>query len=330
MALLRVRHCTRREELEAEERRWTALWARVPNATPFQHPAWLLPWMRVLGPERLHGFVASRGEELAALLPLFPWVDAGRPRLSLLGAGISDYLDPLVEGDVREIWPALSGALSAADLQLEHCELTDLSARCALVGVAEVGAEVDQVGVCPALDLPESYSEYSNALPGWLRRNVKQGLSRAQRHGVITFRRATPEDVGERLEALIRLHALEWGARGQSGVLADERVASFHRQAAPGLVRAGLLRLEVMELEGEPIAALYGLVGQRRAYQYIGGYHPEYSRWNLGSVMIARAIEEAIDRGLCQYDFLRGAEPYKYAWGARDVPLQRLSWTSRR
>lgn len=328
MAVSHVVHCTRLAELEAEEERWAALWSRVPEATPFQHPAWLLPWTRVFAPERLHVFFASAGDELSAVLPLFPWIDAGRPRLSLLGAGISDYLDPLLEGDVRQLWPLLQHALGAADLQLERCELTDLSPRCALLGLGELAPQLDQVGVCPTLRLPKEHAEYLSCLPTWLRRNVKQGLSRATRQGTVRFRRATPEDVTELVEVLIQLHTLEWQARGQSGVLADARVCGFHRQAAPPLLRADLVRLEVMELDGRAIAALYGLQGHGRAYQYIGGFHPEYSRWNLGSVMIARAIEDAMGRGYVEYDFLRGAEPYKYAWGARDAPLQRLSWMS--
>jgi CelD/BcsL family acetyltransferase involved in cellulose biosynthesis len=34
------------EDLRAE---WEALWASIPDATPFQHPAWLLPWWRHIG-----------------------------------------------------------------------------------------------------------------------------------------------------------------------------------------------------------------------------------------------------------------------------------------
>jgi CelD/BcsL family acetyltransferase involved in cellulose biosynthesis len=33
--------------LEALRADWVDLWRRVPTATPFQSPAWLVPWWRV-------------------------------------------------------------------------------------------------------------------------------------------------------------------------------------------------------------------------------------------------------------------------------------------
>ena len=58
-----------------------------------------------------------------------------------------------------------------------------------------------------------------------------------------------------------------------------------------------------------------------RAYYYIGGFDPSRARLSPGTIMIGHAIEEAIGAGARTFDFLRGREAYKYAWGAVDLPL---------
>jgi CelD/BcsL family acetyltransferase involved in cellulose biosynthesis len=43
-----------------------------------------------------------------------------------------------------------------------------------------------------------------------------------------------------------------------------------------------------------------------------------------GMILHAYSIRHAIKQGFIEYDFLRGNEPYKYAWGAVDEPVHRL------
>ena len=40
--------------------------------------------------------------------------------------------------------------------------------------------------------------------------------------------------------------------------------------------------------------------------------------YSPGTLLIAYALEDAVSRGDSEFDFLRGNEPYKYRWGARD------------
>jgi CelD/BcsL family acetyltransferase involved in cellulose biosynthesis len=39
----------------------------------------------------------------------------------------------------------------------------------------------------------------------------------------------------------------------------------------------------------------------------------------LGALAIGAVIEAGLARGARDFDFLRGAEPYKYEWGAADT-----------
>jgi len=50
---------------------------------------------------------------------------------------------------------------------------------------------------------------------------------------------------------------------------------------------------------------------------------------SVGSVLVAHAIEQAVRGGAKTFDFLRGAEDYKYAWGAQDRMNKRRRLTRR-
>jgi CelD/BcsL family acetyltransferase involved in cellulose biosynthesis len=119
------------------------------------------------------------------------------------------------------------------------------------------------------------------------------------------------------------LHAARWRQAGQDGVLRDPAVERFHRLSAPGLLRAKLLKLFVLRIEGEAVAALYGFLHRRRFYYYLGGYDPRFSLLSPGTLLIGHALEQAIAEGAQEFDFLRGQEAYKYLWGARNRAVYR-------
>src|SRR5262249_25928149 len=141
------------------------------------------------------------------------------------------------------------------------------------------------------------------------------------------WRIADRESAPELMRALIALHGAEWHARGQAGMLAHPAVQRFHLEVAPDLASRGLLRLHALEHEGRPIAVLYGVVDRDRFYSYLHGFDPEFARFSPGAVIVHRAIEQATHEGASEFDFLRGREAYKYAWGAVDRPaFKRCIW----
>src|SRR5919202_546321 len=135
---------------------------------------------------------------------------------------------------------------------------------------------------------------------------------------------------GEAGSAILARLAAE-GARWEScgvpgGVLRDPRVERFQRDAAPELLRAGMLRLYALRIDGHIVGAYYGLAHGARAYAYLGGFDPDYAFESPGTILIGHAIEEAVREGAREFHFLRGPESYKYEWGAVDRWNRRRSF----
>jgi CelD/BcsL family acetyltransferase involved in cellulose biosynthesis len=299
--------------LKGLEPEWWDLWSACPAATPFQSPAWLLPWRRQFRDGELVTGTLRRCGRLVGLLPLFHLAEPPEPRLLPLGAGNTDYLGGLFLPDVSQ---GEIDAVLRAVTPWKALDLPQLPPDSPLLrGPAPTGWQDRSFPEepCPILPLPAN-------LPARMTQNLRYYRRRAEQAGTVRFETATPDRVVPLLDVLFRLHAARWAERGEAGVLADPRVERFHREAAPALARAGLLRLYALHLDDRPIAVLYGLAAKGRAYYYLSGFDPACAALGPGTLIVGHAIETAQREGAREFDFLRGSEAYKYRWGARDRP----------
>ena len=298
---------------------WWDLWRRDPRATPFQSPAWIEAWWAQLGGgERIDVEMRGADGRLFAALPLTVWHDGGVRRLVPVAAGTSDYSDALVDpaagpGAVAGLWDA--GLATAG--RWDELLLPDLRADSALLGAVPDGwRAVDEPGeICPVMMLP-AVPPLLAGLSKSRRRKVVHDRHRAAALGEVREEIVGAEGIDQALDALFALHAARWAAAGEPGVLADPRVQAFHRAAAPALAEAGLLRLSVVRLDGRIVAVLLGFADARSGYSYINGVDQSIPGQSFGTLAFACAIEDAVAGGAGEFHFLRGEEPYKYAWGA--------------
>lgn len=321
MGGLDIEEITSPAGLDALRPAWLDLWERAPDATPFQSPAWLLPWWRHFGQGELLTLAVRRGgDELVGLAPLYVYPEPSGRKLLPLGVGISDYLDPLLApGHEAEAAAAVLDHLGRRADRFDRCDLECLRPGSPLLDAALPPgwtASVHAAEPCPVLALPDDPADLDHAVP----RLAKHAyyLRRSERLGATRLEAATRDTVGPLLDALFALHAARWTGRGEPGVLADATVRAFHCEAAPALLDLGLLRLYGLGIDGRTVAVFYGLADRTRAHAYIGGFDPDVAHPGLGALMIGHAVPEAAREGKREFHFLRGREPYKYAWGAVD------------
>jgi CelD/BcsL family acetyltransferase involved in cellulose biosynthesis len=324
MSGLRIDELTTTEELEALEPAWADLWSRAPAATPFQAPAWLIPWWRHIGGGRLRVLAARAGGRLVGLLPMFLQQAPEGEKLLPLGIAISDYLDALYEdGHGPEVAAAMLWHLAERHRDWHVCELHPLPAGSPLLeapGTPEYASEALPFEPCLVVEIPPEAASLRHVLPKRMRKNLRYFGARAARLGRISFETATVASVPEMLDALFELHATRWAREGRPGVLAGPAIRAFHDAAAPALLSAGLLRLYALRLDGRIIAVLHAMHANRRAYCYMSGFDPDLAEISPGTLILAHAVEQAIGERAFEVDFLRGREPYKYFWGVRERP----------
>jgi CelD/BcsL family acetyltransferase involved in cellulose biosynthesis len=324
---LEIVEVQRLDDLRALEREWAGLFAEARGVTPFLHPAWLLAWCEAFGVERVCAAVVRHGStgRLLAVLPSCETGDA-RATLALLGGDVSDHRGPVIRAGVEiEAGHAL---FTWAESRHSRAVFDDLPGSHPWASAAVPhGWRRAPACVCPTAPLPGSVEQWRAGLGHGLRRNLRRYTARIEHLGRVDRLVADERNVSEIIEAFIRLHGARWLARGQAGVLDAAAAQRFHRTSAPRLQRAGLLRLHAWKLDGQVVAVQHVLVHERRAYGYLAGYDPALSSLSIGTVLVAAACEHAIAEGRREFDFLRGVEPYKYAWGAINQNTWRLRWS---
>jgi CelD/BcsL family acetyltransferase involved in cellulose biosynthesis len=183
---------------------------------------------------------------------------------------------------------------------------------------------IDAGETCPALTLRGE--DGMDRLPKRHRAGWRYALRRLERDGG-SAELVADEGLADAGAELAVLHARRWAGRGQPGVLSDPLLAGFIGDALPALAGAGLLRLHRLRKGGATVALLLAVRGHRRTCYYLSGFDPAHSAASPGTILVGLAIRHAAREGDEIFDFLRGREPYKYGWGAEDVPTARRVMT---
>lgn len=183
----------------------------------------------------------------------------------------------------------------------------------------------EQEDVCPVVTLApgRDFDSYLGTLDKKERHEIRRKVRRAEAAGTVALEQsANPIDD---LDAFIDLHQKRWGAEGlfpptEGGAASRRFFAGLFEDCAP----SGIVDLSFLSVGGRKIAAGVTFDDGEGVYYYNAGVDPDARDLSPGVVMVACYVQRAIALGRTRLDFLRGNEPYKYAWGATDSPIERL------
>ncbi|MBV8889176.1 MAG: GNAT family N-acetyltransferase [Alphaproteobacteria bacterium] len=316
---MQVERITAEEGLRDLLPEWRSLWRESLAATPFQWPGWLMCWWHHYGTGRPVVLTARNGGRLVAVLPLYQRDEPGCRKLLPIGVALSDYIDVLAAPEAPEAADRLMAEIAATP-GWDECFLPGIAADSALARAACPAdlIEAPAAGTpCPVLNL-RGAAGLAAVAPRKTMRDLHQARARAAAAGAVRIETVAADTLDTAMHELFRLHEARWRDRGESGVCDDPIVRGFHLCAARSLASAGMLRLYQWSMAETVLAVYYGFTAKGTAYAYLGGFDPAAPRLSPGTQIIAHAIEQAIGEGAHSFDFLRGAEAYKYAWGAVD------------
>jgi CelD/BcsL family acetyltransferase involved in cellulose biosynthesis len=314
---LRAEIITNGKAFEALAPQWWELWRRCPSAMPFQTPAWLLPWWRHFAPGQLVAIAVWREDRLIGLAPFY--LEGGKEtRLLPVGIALSDYLDLLIEPGAEQETAAriFDAGLTLGWDRWEFEELRPEALAAAIACPETMANEAEEQSACPVITLAGG-DDLTVCVPARRRRQLRRAHAAAARLGAMSIEMVSG-DPDALLDHLFRLHGARWTERGEEGIVRDELVRNFHREALAALSDAGLARCYQIRIGGSIAGAYYGMCDGKRAYAYLGGFDPAFSAESPGSILTGHAIAEAIREGATEFHFLRGREAYKYRWGATD------------
>ena len=310
-------------ELQPE---WDVLVKSLTGSTPFQTTQWQLTWWKHFGSGIMHSLAFRNGNQLVGLLPMFRHEWNGQEQLTLIGSGISDYLDPPVVPEFAgQIVTAIARELTSNN-SWNVCNWQDLSDNTPLQALSiasELCVDKQADTVCSAVPLTADFESYWRERSADHRRNIARYSRKAEAEGAVEFKvehNADPLLLG----ALIELHGARWRKQGESGTIAANRSAAFLRDVADQLSRIGALRLFSLVWRSKVVAVIFGMAQAEVLYGYLSAFDPEWEHLGFGRNLLFQSLRHAADNGYRCWNFLRGDEAYKASWGAVPIDKCRL------
>ena len=307
---------------------WDAL--AVAAARPYCAPAWLLAWWRHAAPPRalLRVAVVTDDAGLIGIAPFFLGRGAGGPTLRPLGAGTCLGVEPLARaGREKEVAARLVAELAGTRPAPAAIALEGIGSGSpwpallahAWPGRGEAWTHVRETVASPFLELTGKSADAWNPTPGSAYRGLLRKRRRLREEGA-AVRIAAGDELPAAVHAFVQLHEARWAAGGGSGVV-HAGVESMLVDAARAMSGEGRLRLFVLDLDGETIAAAVLLAAGGEVTYWLGGFDERWRTRSPSMLLLLEALEDAIQRGDRRFDLGAGPQSYKYEFADRDGEL---------
>lgn len=301
--------------------------------TPLEHPDWLLTWWDAYGRDardsQLHVVTIRENEKLVALSPLF--VKGSRLRLLGSGAVSTDHQELLIGTESIEttrqflLWLLDQTNLSGwtnTELECIDENSTTLSAVRQISATREGLVLLSNDTANCKLELPTDWESYL----GSLSRNHRKRCRRWERNyfesGRVWTKSTHQEwDYDDAFSCLVELHGRRRLDANESPKLFEcHRFSVFLRNAFRSLASKGMAEISAIVLDDQVVAIEFEMSSKNTVFAYQSGMIAGSQKISPGSLSIMSRIRSAIEGGKQTYDFMRGAEDYKFRWGATVQP----------
>ena len=321
------------KDFTALQQDWNTLQKGSADKSIFLTWDWMHTWWDAykekLNDPRLHIVTFYRQDKLAAILPLFSHKKKesfGPLRcLQFLGTEFesSDYLDIIGAADVdNDEWvqalktQTFQQLLASADMLIVSNAFAEARIASLFATIlANRPAESRRTSVCPYLPLPESeeilFKQLSKNMKSTLRR-TRNKINKDPDFSIGLVERSG--DIPEAIEGLFRLHAMRFDDKNQATKFVAGQRGDFHKRIAARWLEQERLRFYTVTHRQKAIGFLYCYYYNHKILYMQAGFHPEYGKYGLGNQLMLRAMNDGMNSGADEFDFMRGNESYKYKW----------------
>ena len=340
-----VREINHVGELAPYRPAWHALLARTPGANFFQSLEWLETYWRHYGAgQKLRVLIVSSAGEPVGILPLV--VQPERTKvgtLRMLAYPLHDwgsFYGPIGADPAATLSAGLEHVCRSRR-DWEFCELrwvdgdgadrgqTELALRRAgLRAYKTVWNRTAVVDLAGSWDtyIADHTSKWRNNLRRWERNLAKRGEVGYLRYRPRGESHGDGDPRWDLYDACEELAKCSWQGASEDGTtLSHDSVRPFLRDVHALAAKIGALDLNLLLLDGKPLAFAYNYHYAGSIYGLRVGYDAQQSRDGVGNVLYVNAIRDSFQRGDHTYDMGVGSLEIKRYFLTRIVPIYRFS-----
>lgn len=160
------------------------------------------------------------------------------------------------------------------------------------------------------------------------RHRLRHSWRKLQKSGDISLCRVEAADP-EALQSFYCLEQKGWKGKKGTAIACKKETKQFYDSIAKSAAEYGYLSLHFLLLNGSPVAAHFALTYAGRYYPLKVAYDENYSQYGPGHLIIGAVLQDCLERGLTEFDFLGHWTEAKSKW-ASEVRSHNFSYIFRK
>lgn len=184
---------------------------------------------------------------------------------------------------------------------------------------------VSETSVAPCMRLDNEWASYEDAMSKKRAKSLRYMVRKLFRdYGGEYKVIKNSEDLVKPMKQFMDLHQKRMHQKNQRGHFGEDNVRSEFIALIQKLAKKGYASVHTIGSDKEVIAAICTLNYHGSVCFYQGGFDTDYTDLSPGTVMQCLRINDAIEDGAVEYDFLDGDEPYKKRWANERRPIYQV------
>ncbi len=325
---------------------WRRLWQDTRGATFFQTLDWLKLYLSHFQPgQSLRVAVVESRGEIQGIVPLVLRVEATKlGPVRVLTYPLADwgsFYGPLGCNPTASLvacFRALQGRKRDWDLlDLRWVNQFELDQGRTPVALEATGfpAQSRVWRTTAVIDFAGSWQQYLATRTSKFRNNLRRAESAAAEAGNLTFQRYRPlafREGGEEpdwdlFHECVAVAAESWQGSSQNGTtLSHLQVRDFFRDLFGLAAHHGALDVNQLRMNGQLIAFTFNLHTRGNLQGLRLGYSPEWSAISPGRLIMARSVEDSLERGDHRLDLGGETMSFKRPWLTRTLDSYRHTY----
>lgn len=328
------------QTFQAIRENWDSVYAADPQAQFFLSWEWLSGWLQMVGePWFILAAKPDSHDLYVAFLPLKFAItqeadNAFSIKLCMAGNSMADYTGilslPEYEREVILLfseyiqnklnWSTfdLKNILETdrrIDLLLETFSDDDFAFR--TIRINNPGEDVDNY-ISPFVSLGTDWDQYlRDNISSHGRQKIRGFLRKVENSDEFRITHVNADNLESHIEILLKFWKSKWGEQKREQC---DVIMNYMRAILRHCFKNNCLYFPVLWKGDRPLGAIANFVDvrQKSMLVYVQGRDETFKSPPPGRILHADAIRYAIEHGFKVYDFLRGNEEYKYAFGAQE------------
>lgn len=311
------------------EEAWNDLLDRSPDCSVFQTYPWHVCWWKAFGaPHELLLILGYADCRLVGIAPMMITREERpfrrvRTHVCFIGSTdhASDYCDFIVDPNTPDALDALLDEVRKYSKQAHRINLTHFPSHSQnqprvieyfKTRAFRVMVELEAEAPVRIMGNTAEDKKVAN------KTSLKNCTNYFKKTGELKFLQCRSEaEVGGYLDAFFEQHERRWMQVGSASQFHQSSQRTFYKDLIRSFLPYGWLRFDVLIFNESPLAFHFGFEYRNRVFYYKPTFDVTYSSKSPGSVLLKFLLDDAIKRGLEEFDFTVGSEPYKYRFANR-------------